>query len=202
MSRVVSLGVVFLLAACGRGPERVVTTSATAPAAVPTGSKTIDSTGWVDNAGRTSDQRARTEMSGMRATETGGERPTGTPGSGIPLPGTGARAASERGDAPDDDVSGAPPETVIGRIARARCDHQVVCGRVGPTAPWRSDGECMDALRRSVRDELTHEACPKGVRAGALAACLATVRTRACSSSAERLETVPPCTRDALCAAP
>src|SRR5688572_29577460 len=52
----------------------------------PPPTRTLHSTGFVDNAGRTSEQTNRTEASGMRATETGGERPTGTAGSGLPLP--------------------------------------------------------------------------------------------------------------------
>src|SRR5688500_17650196 len=52
----------------------------------PPPTQTLHSTGFVDNAGRTSEQTNRTEASGMRATETGSERPTGTAGSGLPLP--------------------------------------------------------------------------------------------------------------------
>ncbi|MBX3262609.1 MAG: hypothetical protein KIS78_15815 [Labilithrix sp.] len=48
--------------------------------------RTVDAAGFVDNGGRTSNESARTEMSGMRATETGAERPTGTPGVGLPIP--------------------------------------------------------------------------------------------------------------------
>src|SRR5687768_906628 len=52
----------------------------------PPPTRTLHSTGFVDNAGRTSEQTSRGEASGMRATETGSERPTGTAGSGLPLP--------------------------------------------------------------------------------------------------------------------
>src|SRR5690606_10395456 len=77
-----------LAASCDRAPARDVTTTNAAlrgPELLPPRSQTVDSAGFVDNAGRTSDERSRTEASGMRVTETGSQIPTGTPGSGFPL---------------------------------------------------------------------------------------------------------------------
>lgn len=87
------IAVVALVAAagCDRAPARcpsgVTATSASMrPEARSSSPRTVDAAGFVDNGGRTSTDSARTEMSGMRATETGAERPTGTPGVGLPIP--------------------------------------------------------------------------------------------------------------------
>ena len=83
------LGLAFALAGCSGTAQvaRVATTSSAADAqSRPAASRTVDSAGFVDNGGRPSSETARTQMSGMRATEGGGDRPTGTPGAGIPVP--------------------------------------------------------------------------------------------------------------------
>lgn len=80
---------VLALAGCASSQRaaRVATTASVEEAqARPTSSRTVDDAGFVDNAGRPSSETARTQMSGMRATEGGGERPTGTAGAGIPVP--------------------------------------------------------------------------------------------------------------------
>lgn len=77
------------LVACGgtQKAARLATSASVEDAqARPAASRTVDDAGFVDNAGRPSSETARTQMSGMRATEGGGERPTGTPGAGAPVP--------------------------------------------------------------------------------------------------------------------
>src|SRR5262245_57419562 len=87
----VAAAVVLIGAAssCNRSTVGEVASATTTTAASSKSSRTLYNVGWVDNAGRTSEITTRSEMSGMRATEVGSEKPTGTPGSGTPLPGTG-----------------------------------------------------------------------------------------------------------------
>ncbi len=209
-----SLGVVALtvLFACARDREaRTATTTGVEipqPAATGTASRTLYSTGWVDNAGRTSDERARTEASGMRASEVGSERPTGTPGSGFraPILEPFSRPPPHVGEGADVDgeveaTSGVPVEVNIGRITRARCDHEIHCGRVGQSGAFKSDASCMASLRDRTREDVNRMACPNGFNAAQVALCLTAIRQAQCATSGDVLDLLPACQRSALCAA-
>src|SRR4051812_42051423 len=83
----ISVVCVVVLAACargdvGRGAVTTLTSGETNPSPPPQ-SRTVDNSGWVDPGGRTSDE-TRPETSGMRATELGADRPTGT-NTGVPV---------------------------------------------------------------------------------------------------------------------
>jgi hypothetical protein len=188
-----------------RSPARVTTTSASVPpAARPSSSRTVDSTGFTDNAGRSSNETARTEMSGMRATEGGFERPTGTPGTGFPLPiGRPPRPPAHEKARPGIEepmpLGGTPAWVIVGRIAEARCDVEGSCGRIAEKGSWATRAECIDEIRLTTRDDLRDEECVYGFDDAAVTRCLSTIRLSACDTGIERLDSVPECAPSEMC---
>ena len=172
--------------------------------------RTIDNAGFVDNGGRTSDETSRSEMSGMRATEAGGERPTGTPGSGTPWPyqssaaarpiGEGAGAASSESGTTKVPSSGGPVSEAVGRLARARCDRETTCNRIGRGRAWASQESCVAHQREEVGVAMSALACPHGVDNVQLGTCLTALRSLACDDRRGDLAVLPECGANALCA--
>lgn len=192
-----------------RGPSGVTTTSASVrPEGRTSQTRTVDAAGFVDNAGRTSSETSRSELSGMRATETGSERPTGTPGSGLPIPIEPSTRGMESGERPRPPAAGggatagAPSEAVTGRVAQALCDRENSCGRIGKTEAWPTLDTCTSNIRPSVREDLARSACPDGHDQAALASCLSAIRLASCDTRVEGLGSVPACDARALCGRP
>lgn len=192
---------------------RAATTSAERPDRRPAAGRTTDNTGFIDNGGRSSDMVSRSEASGMRATEAGSDRPTGTPGSGTPVPiepstrrsrgdsGEGAGAAtSVRGLSGDNPTSGSPAAEAIGRLAQARCDRETACGRVGAGRAWGTQDLCVTRQRDHARAEIAGAACPRGVDSTQLASCLNALRAQACDDRRTELDAIAGCRLSALCA--
>lgn len=170
----------------------------------PVPSQTVDSTGFVDNAGRTSEQTNRTQASGMRATETGSERPTGTPGSGLPLPEAkghdpqvGEGAGSLGGEAATG--SGAPGDMLVGRIAQARCDREVACERVGEKKTFATTEQCTSTLRERSRADVVAARCARGFDNTQVGICLTSIRQYRCESTLEAVDVISQCQSSALC---
>lgn len=199
---------------CDRGEGRDVRTALTSastppPASTVATSRTIDNAGFVDNGGRTSDMTGRSEMSGMTATETGSERPTGTPGSGLPLPftsrparndiGEGAGASSSEPGTPVPSA-GAPASEAVARLARARCDRETSCNRVGPGRASKSQDQCVARQRELVGVAVNALPCPRGVDNVQLAMCLNALRGQTCNDRRGDIEVLPECLANALCA--
>lgn len=175
---------------------RTVTTAASATA-TPPASRTIDNAGWVDAAGRTSSETNRTELSGMRATEVGAERPTGTPGQGFSTD----TARAVIGEKPSDRAStgaGIPKTEILGRVLSAYCDRESVCNHVGEGKRWSSTQACETETRPGVLARIDATACERGVQASALAVCLTTLRDRACDDG-RPAEALPECAAERLC---
>jgi hypothetical protein len=171
----------------------------------PPPTRTLDSTGYVDNAGRTSEQHSRSETSGMRATETGSERPTGTAGSGLPLPldpsshdeQVGEGAGSLGGE--NATGSGAPGDMLVGRIAQARCDREVACDRVGEGKPFKTTEHCMSTLRSRSRADVVAAQCTRGFDNTQVGLCLTSIRQYRCESGLDAVDVIAQCQRSALC---
>lgn len=203
-----AVGGAFVLPACQHATNQDVDTAITTaarPESTVTTSRTIDNAGWVDPAGRTSDETLRSEMSGMRGTEVGSERITGTPGSGLsPTPSPAATEASNgesaRGGSPTG--PGTPLDVIAPRMASARCDHENHCGKVGKGKRWGSLDACRMSAKETSIAPLRVPACEaSGVDAEALARCLTAERNRSCSD--ERPERgLPACQPQALCGGP
>lgn len=179
------------------------TTGATPrPGSLPPPSQTVDSTGFVDNAGRTSDQRDRTELSGMRATETGSHVPTGTPGSGLPLPIEPA-APPRPPEAPRVDAMAIDPAprdgTVLGAVLEAvtfvHCDRERRCGRLEPA---RGD-ECRASVGSRYREELGAADCAYSFDVDDVVACLSAIRDTPCEIEIEDVSRLAHCRAPVLC---
>jgi hypothetical protein len=188
-----SLPLAIALAGCGaraRDVARATTTSSMAEAGSrPASSRTIDDSGYVDNGGRPSSETARTEMSGMRASELGSERPTGTPGTGAGIP---PRTPAARARSSDELT-----RTVIARIASARCDRETTCGRSGA-----GRDTCMMHARPRVQADVDRADCAQGFETVQLGACLTALRQLDCGKVAVALDDVQACRATALCAGP
>lgn len=200
------------VAACAKGPEdrpsSTITYSArqTRPDRRLPPTRTLDSTGFVDNAGRTSEQTTRSEASGMRATETGSERPTGTAGSGTALPidpstqdeqvGEGAGALG--GD--DGKGRGAPGDMLVGRVAQARCDREVACDRVGEGKPFKTTEQCTTSIRNRARADVVAAECTRGFDNAQVGICLTSIRQFRCESTLGAIDAIAQCQSSALCA--
>lgn len=172
--------------------------------------RTIDNAGFVDNGGRTSDETNRSQMSGMRATEAGSERPTGTPGSGTPIPiptpgraappnrGEGAGAASSEGGKTVPSTGG-PVVEAGERLARARCDHDTTCNRIGRGRSWETQAQCFADERERVGEAMPGLGCSRGIANVQLAICLNALRGQACNDRSGDLAALPECMPSALC---
>jgi hypothetical protein len=171
----------------------------------PPPNRTLDSTGFVDNAGRTSEQTTRSEASGMRATETGSERPTGTAGSGLPLPidpsGQDEQVGEGAGSLGGEDAtgSGAPGDMLVGRIAQARCDREVACDRVGEGKPFKTTEQCTSTLRTRSRADVVAAQCSRGFDNTQVALCLTAIRHFRCETGLGAVDVIPHCQSSALC---
>lgn len=194
-----------LVAACDGAPTRtpsdVRTTGASFPdpTTLPPSSHTVDSAGAADNGGKTADGTTRSQFSGMRPTEVGGQAPTGTPGSGLPLPieATGKTSEAERIQRQKPVTSGppkgAPNEEVVGRLAAAWCDREQYCGRIGNGKAYGSSSACVDRQRPGVRQSTDGAACPNGFDADKVSACLTALRRAECSAKLASVEGVSDC---------
>ncbi len=192
----------------GKAAVTSVTSGETNPSKPPT-SRTIDKTGYQDNAGHSTEEIVSRggEMSGVRGTEAGDDRPTGT-NTGIP---NGARetvAGAEKSPLIPRSASVQPhmdntsPLTAYadepGKLARAVCDHEHVCNRVGPDHPFGSDDACLSAVRaRTLRD---FEAASCNANTAALALCVADLRRAECSRVIGRPSDLEDCAAHAICA--
>lgn len=174
-------------------------------------SRTIDNAGWVDNGGRTSDETIRTQMSGMRATELGSERITGTPGSGYPplppyhFPYAWPGAEYQLPGLPKEGPKlvptlGASPSEVVPRIAEAQCDRESSCDHIGIGGRWESRDACLAQQRGAARNHFENALCNGGVDTTVLASCLAALRAGGCGDLTSNIETTAACRTTALCA--
>jgi hypothetical protein len=204
----------LVFAACergdlGRGARTTLTSGETHPSPPPQ-SRTVDDSGFVDNAGRSSQEGgSRPTTSGVRAAETSADRPTGT-NTGAP---NGARTGSagppegaETAQAPASGPRVTPLDRaplagwadVPARVGRALCDHASVCSRVGHGRTWPSDGACVSAMRARAATELEADACEIGVTP--LASCLTAIRAAPCGEALDSLGALTECRDTALCA--
>lgn len=197
-----------MVAACARteatSSRATVLAGTPRPDSTATTTHTVDNAGFVDNGGRTSDMTARTELSGMRATEAGGERPTATTG-GIPLPlGPRAPGRADRGEGAGSggatSPAGGPSSEATSRIAEARCDRETACNRIGSGRAWASKAACREAQRERVGRLIEPAVCKRGVDSVQLTSCLTEVRSQACDDPRDTIDATAHCRASALCA--
>ena len=142
----------------------------------------------------------------MRATETGSERPTGTAGSGLPLPldpstheeQIGEGAGSLGGE--DGAGSGAPGDMLVGRIAQARCDREVACDRIGDGKAFATSEQCTASVRNRSRADVVAAQCKRGFDNTQVGLCLTSIRHFRCDAGLGAIDAIAQCQRSALCA--
>ncbi len=154
--------------------------------------RTVDNAGYVDPGGRT-----------RQVTQGAGPAPL-TREDGVPPP---------RRERPSGPVTQPPapapsssspipaPAGILDfeeRAARALCDREVHCGRLGPGGVFESADACMTAKRERVRAVIHETPCDE-IRGDRAAGCLAAIRGAACGAAGAVLEPPAECTSRALC---
>lgn len=188
-----------LVMACA-GPAGTAKPTPSSPTSLPPSSQTLYSTGFVDNAGRTSDERSRTELSGMRATEAGAQQPVGTPASGLPVPlgprpdGLEAPRPYQAKAEPMRSATAARP--ALESLSRAYCDRERKCGRL------RNDqaGMCQQTASKRFGETIGAAGCPYSIDATRVAGCSTSIRETPCETSLESLSSLETCDASAMCA--
>jgi hypothetical protein len=194
--RVLSVGAVTaaVVGSCASPPT---------PASLPAPSRSTDAAGYVDDAGRTGNERARTELSGMRATESGSQQPAGTPGSGlsVPLgPEPGGFAFRQQAD-----PSVIPPErdATVARAflisaTRAYCDRERRCGRIGVDQRI----SCLREASTRLGEDVGRAGCRFSLDADLVATCVTAIRSTSCNLTLDGMSTLEPCRTTAMCLPP
>src|SRR6185436_7706440 len=57
-------------------------------------------------------------------------------------------------------------------IANARCDHELVCQHIGPSAKYKSREQCVAAIEKDKGSQFNAQSCPDGVSDMGLRDCL------------------------------
>ncbi len=139
----------------------------------------------------------------MRATELGSQMPTGTPGSGFPVPIEPPQepVLPERprpgrmaiGPVPADE--GTVVRAVLDELVVAYCEREIACGRIAPTEGF----DCTRTIATRYREDLGRAECPFSFDADSVVACISAVRATPCDVPAEDLTTLPICDPEGLC---
>jgi hypothetical protein len=84
-------------------------------------------------------------------------------------------------------VGGGPPEIrqmtggeAMWNIATARCDHELVCQRIGPSHKYKTREQCVAAVQKDNGGNFTAQSCPNGVSQLGLTDCVRAIRQEAC----------------------
>jgi hypothetical protein len=215
LSSLAMLGAIAAAADCDRAPVRgptdVTTTSASfpQPGRFPASSRTLDNTGFIDNGGRSSDEVSRTEMSGMRVTEFGGQNPVGTPGSGLPLPlGPGEhwprlpeRQTEMRPLPARIREGGVPGSAVASSLTQATCERDAACQRAGERHDWPTGAKCLAGVRDRAREDMEASPCATGFDPSKVATCASALRATPCDLEIDSTADVAECEPEKLCRA-
>lgn len=139
----------------------------------------------------------------MRPTESGMQVPTGTPGSGLPLPiePRAPRVVRERPTGADQIQIGPPPnagtvtEAVADAVLLAYCQREQRCGREADLSLER----CRQGVGSRYREELGRAGCPYSFDADAVVRCLSNIHELPCGVGVEDLAKVSRCEASAMC---
>jgi hypothetical protein len=136
---------------------------------------------------------------------TGGCEPAsaqGKPDAATPKPNA-ASGAKASGSEPEPALvvvivsQGSP--AAVEAIARARCDREQRCSKIGRGKKYASEPACLHAIAADWSDDLNAYECPQGVRLPELDSCLAAVRTEDCGKPFDSLARVLACRSSELC---
>ena len=105
-------------------------------------------------------------------------------------------AETETSPAKGRSLASVEPSELTGRVARALCDRETYCDRIGADKAFESADACMAAQRESVRNTLSETPC-REFPGDRVSSCLTRIRQGSCEP---RTETA--CTTSALCGMP
>jgi len=171
------------------------TTSAQHYAAGSPEARTVDNAGFVDPGGRT------------RQVTTGGAV-VPSPANAVSPPRREDPIAPVDGDSKSAPVIGPPtaapsspsdPIELTQRAARALCDREAYCNRVGDDKTYKSADACLTEKRDRVGRLVTESGC-REIRGDRVAACLTAIRGSECGPSNAPLAPPAECAAHALCA--
>jgi hypothetical protein len=86
-------------------------------------------------------------------------------------------------------------------IAGARCDHELVCNRIGSGGKFETRAECVAALQKDKGSDFTAQSCPDGVSESGLEACLRAIGEEGCGKG-PHIVRENACLADKFCSAP
>ena len=90
-------------------------------------------------------------------------------------------------------------QSVVNKLATARCDQEQGCNNVGPGAKFASRDVCLDQLRGSIGNDLNAYNCPRGLDSDATDRCLTAIKTEECSHPFDTLQRFDKCRSGAIC---
>jgi hypothetical protein len=182
---VVTLGAV---ACSGSRAPRAQPTSAQIAAAGSPELRTVDNAGYVDPGGRTRQVTAGTGPSVVgRGEGVAPLQPERASGSATPAP------------PPPVPIPAPADETDFNeRAARALCDRELACDRLGAGKAFESADACVAEKRVRVRRARGEASCDE-IRGDRVAACLVAIRALACGAPDARLEPPAECREHAVC---
>ena len=162
--------------------------------------RTVDNAGFVDPGGRTHEVSAgvygnppteyREAVPPPQREEPSKAKSKSESGSEAPTPSAPAAPASPASPASD-------PSEFTGRAARALCDRESYCGRVGAGKAFESAETCMAEKRERVHHAISEASCE--LRGDRISACLTAIRGAACGAPATPLQPPTDCTAPVLC---
>lgn len=152
--------------------------------------RTLDNTGFVYPGGHTTEvsQGMGPVVVGRGAYLAAPPTTEGAFGLALPLPQVSGRRMGSSSSGP------ARSET-FGRVARALCDHEATCERIGPSGVFESADACSMEQRARLGELDAKLGCETSVSADLLAACLREIRAAQCTVDADALSMPPPCDR-------
>lgn len=181
--------------ACAGSPPSTTMPPPTSAQLIASGSpelRTVDNTGYVDPGGRT------------REVNAGGTSTVGAGNGMVPPPhrespsGSGSTESQRQPSTPGVAPAPSDPVELPDRAARALCDRERYCGRIGAGKAFESEDACMAAKRERVHRTIDDASC-REIRGDRIAQCLTAIRGAACGPTEAPLQAPRACTADVLC---
>lgn len=138
----------------------------------------------------------------MRATEAGAQVPTGTPGSGLPIP-IEPRTPVRPPEAPTSNQMAIGPlptpssvaEAVLRAVSNAYCERERRCRRLDEPHTQR----CLVETRARYGEKLGSAACPYSFDVDAVVSCLREIRDIECDVPLDDVSILDRCYAPAMC---
>jgi hypothetical protein len=97
------------------------------------------------------------------------------------------------------EVPASSGEDVVARIATARCDRELGCGKIGTGKRFEDQPSCLAEMGELADEEAGPTTCPFGVNALEETRCLLDIALTACGGELERAPNIASCTKVVLC---